>query len=188
MLGSFSEEGGEDDDACGRLPGVVCTLALPVAATQDTQHTALLSLSHTEPCWVCTKCRRLGHIDTLEKQVAFSLGSTMEHAPALTSRVPGSPLHPPGARTAHPDAGPDGRLRGYKPLGCYLGDDDWVRQQLCAKAVQKLAPLDRIDVRRVPHMLSVSSRALVRVSDRRWSMVSKLSIFQLSAIITPSSH
>ena len=89
------------------------------------------------------ECRYLGHIDKLEKQVAFSLGSTMEHAPA------------------------HGRRRGDKSLGCYIGHDDWVRQQLCAKVMQKLAPLGRIDVMRdvddVTVMCGTGARTTQRV-------------------------
>jgi len=63
------------------------------------------------------ECRRLGHIDKLEKQVYFSLGSDMEHAPTHLPRHlapagthPGSPRHRLRCSSTHqpPDHGQPG--------------------------------------------------------------------------------
>ena len=58
------------------------------------------------------------------------MAGDLEHAPA---NVPGSPRHP------------DGRVRGFKALGFYFGDVNWVRERLHSKAVKLYSPLDRVD-------------------------------------------
>ena len=80
-----------------------------------------------------TRCESLGHRARRDKESCFSFNSDLEHAPA---DLPGSPRHP------------DGRLEGFKGVGCYFGIDRFVRRQLRAKGEKLLGPLDRVDAMR----------------------------------------
>ena len=75
-------------------------------------------------------CSPLGHTARHDKEACWSAEGTLEHAPA---DLPGSPLHP------------GGRLQGFKGVGCFFGEPDWVRLQLHAKMVKLYGPLDSID-------------------------------------------
>ena len=64
------------------------------------------------------KCGRLGHVARHDKECCYSTRGDLAHAPAS---LPGSPRHP------------DGRLQGFKGVGCFYGNAEWVRQQLTLK-------------------------------------------------------
>ena len=79
-------------------------------------------------------CAPLGHTNRLDKEWCWSPESTLEHAPP---DLPGSPAHK------------DGRRRGFKAAGCFFGDPDWARAELCSLMVGKYdAPLRAIDAMR----------------------------------------
>ena len=65
-----------------------------------------------------------------DKECCYSTRGDLAHAPAS---LPGSPRHP------------DGRLQGFKGVGCFYGNAEWVRQQLTLKMQRLYAPLDNVD-------------------------------------------
>ena len=73
-------------------------------------------------------CVPLGHRARRDKEACWSLSGTLEHAP---NDMPGSPA--------------SGRLQGFKAASLYVGETEWVRRQLAAKAASLLGPLDRVD-------------------------------------------
>ena len=78
-------------------------------------------------------CAALGHSARRDKELCFSAQGDLAHAPR---DLPGSPRHR------------DGRLEGFKAVGCYFGDPNWARQQMLGKMVKSFKPLDRVDAMR----------------------------------------